>query len=262
MIFSLNPELLMPKIFRPLTIALSLVLALAGIAAAAEFNNKQADEIRAIVKQYLIDHPEVIQEALRANEERQQRAEDERRNQALQSNASDIFHSGDDLVAGNSSGSVTMVEFFDYNCGYCKRAFPDVMKMIQADGDLKLVMKEFPILGPGSVYAARAALASRKQGKYWEYHLALLGHDGRIDEATADEIARSVGLDVGKLKTDMKSDDVTRVIQRNMMLAEALRIEGTPAFIIDDVLIPGAVGFEALTATVKGVRDQGGCKVC
>jgi protein-disulfide isomerase len=252
----------MPKILRPLTIALSLVLAFAGIAAAAEFNDKQADEIRAIVKQYLIDHPEVIQEALRANEERQQRAEDERRNQALQSNASDIFRSGDDLVAGNSSGSVTMVEFFDYNCGYCKRAFPDVMKMIQADGDLKLVMKEFPILGPGSVYAARAALASRKQDKYWEYHLALLGHDGRIDEATADEIARSVGLDVAKLKTDMKSDDVTRVIQRNMMLAEALRIEGTPAFIIDDVLIPGAVGFDALAATVKSVRDQGGCKVC
>jgi protein-disulfide isomerase len=237
-------------------------LAFAGIAAAAEFNDNQADEIRAIVKQYLVEHPEVVQEALRANEENQQRAENEQRNQALQSHAKDIFHNKDDLVAGNSKGNVAMVEFFDYNCGYCKRAFPDVMKMIKADGELKLVMKEFPILGPGSVYAARAALASKKQGKYWEYHLALLGHDGRIDEATADEIAQSVGLDLAKLKDDMKSDDVSDVIQRNMKLAESLRIEGTPAFIIDDVLIPGAVGYEALAATVKNVRDQGGCKVC
>jgi protein-disulfide isomerase len=252
----------MPKLLRPLTFVIALVLAFAGVAAAAQFNDKQADEIRAIVKQYLIDHPEVVQEALRANEENQQRAENEQRNQALQSHAKDIFHNKDDLIAGNSKGNVAMVEFFDYNCGYCKRAFPDVMKMIQADGELKLVMKEFPILGPGSVYAARAALASKKQGKYWEYHLALLGHDGRIDEATADEIAQSVGLDLAKLKADMKSDDVSNIIQRNMKLAESLRIEGTPAFIIDDVLIPGAVGYEALAATVKSVRDQGGCKVC
>jgi protein-disulfide isomerase len=252
----------MPKIFRPLTLALALALTFAGIAAAAEFNDKQADEIRSIVKQYLIEHPEVVQEALRAIEVNQQRAEDELRSKALQSNAADIFHSGDDLVAGNSKGSIPLVEFFDYNCGYCKRALPDVMKMIQADGDLKLVMKEFPILGPGSVYAARAALASKKQGKYWDYHLALLTHDGRIDEATADEVAKSIGLDVAKLKADMDSPEVSEVIQRNMKLAEALKIEGTPAFIVDEVVIPGAVGFDALAATVKSVRDQGGCKVC
>ena len=250
----------MRNLFRPLV--LTFALTFAGVAVAAEFNDKQADEIRAIVKQYLIENPDVVQEALRANEEMQRRAEDEQRTKALQSHAADLFHNKDDLVAGNSQGKVTMVEFFDYNCGYCKRALQDVMKMIESDNDLKLVMKEFPILGPGSIYASRAALASRKQGKYWEYHLALLGHNGRIDEATADEIAQSVGLDVAQLKADMGNDEVTQVLQRNMQLAEALRIEGTPAFVIDDVLIPGAVGFDALAATVKSVRDQGGCKVC
>jgi protein-disulfide isomerase len=176
--------------------------------------------------------------------------------------SADIFHSGDDLVGGNPKGKVTLVEFFDYNCGYCKRAFPDVMKMIDGDKDLKLVMKEFPILGPGSVYAARAALASRKQGKYWNFHLAMMAHEGKIDEQVADRIAQATGLDVNKLRADMQADEVNQVISRNMQLADSLKIQGTPAFIIDETVIPGAVGFDALAAAVKQVRENGGCKLC
>jgi protein-disulfide isomerase len=137
-----------------------------------------------------------------------------------------------------------------------------VIKMIDADKDLRVVMKEFPILGPGSTFAARAALASKKQGKYWEYHSALMAHEGRMDEAAALAVAGQVGLDVGKLKQDMDSPDISAALDANMQLAEALSIQGTPAFIVDKTLIPGAIGFEGLTAAVKDVRDQGGCQVC
>jgi protein-disulfide isomerase len=209
-----------------------------------------------------MENPDVVRDAMQELDRKQQLAEDSARSDSLKAMSSEIFHNKDDLVGGNPKGKVTMVEFFDYNCGYCKRAFPDVMKMIAGDKDLKLVMKEFPILGPGSTYAARAALASRKQGKYWEYHLAMMAHDGKVDEQVADRIAEATGLDVKKLKVDMEADEVSQVITHNMQLADSLKIQGTPAFIIDETVIPGAVGFEALAAAVKQVRDNGGCKLC
>lgn len=231
-------------------------------AQAAEFNDAQKKELGDVIRQYLMENPEVVRDAMQELERKQQEAENAARTDTLKAMSSDIFRSKDDLIGGNPNGKVTLVEFFDYNCGYCKRAFPDVMKMIDTDKDLKLVMKEFPILGPGSVYAARAALASRKQGKYWEYHMALMAHEGRIDESVADQIAQATGLDVKKLKADMATDEVNQVIARNMQLADALNIQGTPAFIIDETVIPGAVGYEALATVVKQVRDNGGCKLC
>lgn len=250
----------MLKSIRALLIAMIALLVLP--AQAAEFNDAQKKELGDIIRQYLLENPEVVRDAMQELERKQQVAEDAARTDSLKAMSAEIFHSKDDLVAGNPKGKVTMVEFFDYNCGYCKRAFPDVMKMIDTDKDLKLVMKEFPILGPGSVYAARAALASRQQGKYWEYHMALMAHEGRIDEAVADQIAQATGLDVKKLKADMEADEVNQVINRNMQLADSLKIQGTPAFIIDETVIPGAVGFDALAAVVKQIRDNGGCKLC
>ncbi|HTN95621.1 MAG TPA: DsbA family protein [Nordella sp.] len=250
----------MLKSIRALLIAMIALLVLP--AQAAEFNDVQKKELGDIIRQYLLDNPEVVRDAMQELERKQQVAEDSARTDSLKSMAPEIFHGKDDLIGGNPKGKVTMVEFFDYNCGYCKRAFPDVMKMIDADKDLKLVMKEFPILGPGSVYAARAALASRKQGKYWEFHMAMMAHEGRIDEAVADQIAQATGLDVKKLKADMEADEVSQVINRNMQLADTLKIQGTPAFIIDETVIPGAVGYEALAAVVKQIRDSGGCKLC
>src|SRR5262245_31930567 len=229
---------------------------------AAEFSPQQKKELGDIIRQYLMENPEVVRDAMQELDRKQQVAEDQARADSLKTMSGDIFRNGDDLVGGNPKGKVTLVEFFDYNCGYCKRAFPDVMKMIDHDKDLKLVMKEFPILGPGSVYATRAALASRKQGKYWEYHLAMMAHKGRIDEQVADQIAEAAGLDMKKLKADMQADEVTQVITRNMQLADSLKIQGTPAFIIDETVIPGAVGYDALAAAVKQVRDNGGCKLC
>jgi protein-disulfide isomerase len=233
-------------------------------AAAAEFSPQQKQELGDIIRQYLMENPEVVRNAMQELERKQQVAEDSARSDSLKTMSSEVFRNHDDLVGGNPKGKVTMVEFFDYNCGYCKRAFPDVMKMVGGDKDLRLVMKEFPILGPGSVYATRAALASRKQGqgKYWEYHLAMMAHQGRIDEAVADQIAEEKGLDLKKLKADMQSDEINQIINRNMQLADSLKIQGTPAFIIDETVIPGAVGYEALAAAVKQVRDNGGCKLC
>src|SRR4029079_18875148 len=150
----------------------------------------------------LMENPEVLRDAMQELDRKQQMAEESARADSLKTMSADIFHNGDDLVGGNPKGKGNMVEFFDYNCGYCKRAFPDVMKLIDGDKDLKLVMKEFPILCPGSGYAARAALASRKQGKYWEYPLAMMAHEGRVDEAVADQIAEAQGLDLKKLKAD------------------------------------------------------------
>jgi protein-disulfide isomerase len=249
-----------------LKLIVNSLIALAALfvlpAQAAEFSPQQKKELGDIIRQYLKENPEVVRDAMQELERKQQMAEEQARADSLKTMSADIFHNGDDLVGGNPKGKVTLVEFFDYNCGYCKRAFPDVMKMIDRDKDLKLVMKEFPILGPGSVYATRAAIASRKQGKYWEYHLAMMAHKGPIDEQVADQIAAAKGLDVKKLKADMEADEVSQIITRNMQLADSLKIQGTPAFIIDETVIPGAVGFDALAAAVKQVRDNGGCKLC
>jgi protein-disulfide isomerase len=241
-----------------------LVLMLAGAmpALAGEFSASQKEELGQFIHDYLMKNPEVLRDALQELDRRQTQAENVARKEALTSKAAAVFHEKDDLVGGNPKGKVTVVEFFDYNCGYCRKAFPDVMKMIGDDKDIRLVMKEFPILGPGSTYASRAALASRKQGKYWQYHIALMSYEGKIDEAAADEVAAGVGLDVGKLKADMAADEVSSILKRNMGLADALNIQGTPAFIIDETIIPGAVGYDGLVAAVKQVRDHGGCQLC
>jgi protein-disulfide isomerase len=252
-------ESFMLKIIR---LALIACLLSAVPTLAAEFNPAQKNELNAIIHDYLLKNPEVVREALQELERRQTEAEDNARKSAIAAKAPTIFHQAGDLVGGNPNGKITMVEFFDYNCGYCRKAFPDVMRMLEEDKDLRLVMKEFPILGPGSTYAARAALASRKQGKYWEYHLALMRYEGHIDEASADAVAQSVGLDVARLKADMASDDITSVIKRNMSLADALNIQGTPAFVVDERIIPGAIGYDGLAAAVKEVRDGGGCQSC
>ena len=127
-------------------------------------------------------------------------------------NADAFSARADDLVAGNPKGDVTMVEFFDYNCGWCKKGLPEVLSLIETDKNLRLVMKEFPIFGGDSDYAAQAALASKQQGKYWEFHVALLGHEGKMTRESVDEIATAQGLDLEKLKADMKSPEIAEII--------------------------------------------------
>ena len=229
---------------------------------AAEFNEAQRTELGGIIREYLLQNPEILVEVSKELEQRQQAAEEDQRNGALAENAAEIFHSGKDLVAGNPKGAVTMVEFFDYNCAWCKKSVGEVLRMLDGDKELRFVLKEFPIFGEESEYAARAALASQAQGKYWPFHLALLQHEGKVSKETVDEIAVQQGLDLAKLKTDMESKAIYTQIAQNQKLAKSLAINGTPAFIVDKKVIPGYVPHDGLLAAIKEVRDGGGCQIC
>jgi len=229
---------------------------------AAEFNDVQRKEMGEIVRQYLIENPEVLRDAFLALERKEARAKADGAKTAIKELAPDIFRADGDLVIGNPVGDVTMVELFDYNCGFCKRSLPDILKLVESDKNLKFVIKEFPILGPGSLVAARAAIASRAQGKYWEFHSALLKKRGSVNEAGVMKVAEKLGLDIAKLKKDMNSDEITAILARNHRVAQALNINGTPAFIVGETIFPGAVGYEKLAEAVAKVRAKGGCTVC
>jgi protein-disulfide isomerase len=150
---------------------------------------------------------------------------------------------------------VTVVEFFDYNCPYCKRAMAEVQGLLEGDDNVRLVYREWPILGDGSVFAAKAALASREQGKYEEFHWALMGMQGRAEEASVMRIAKEVGLDVERLRDDMEAPEIQEHIATSMRLTEALGFSGTPSFVIGDNLVPGFVEVDQLMALVEEARE-------
>jgi len=227
---------------------------------AAGFSDSEKTQISNMVTDQLVNNPAVLRQALVSLDEFQKQEQRQVAVQSIRDNAKQIFRSDYSHVAGNEKGSVTMVEFFDYNCPYCKRSTPDVTKLLDTDSDLRVVLKEFPILGPGSVYASRAAIASRKQDKYWKFHLALMGNRGRLNKAKVDRIAADVGLDVEQLKKDMEAPEVAAAIAESHDLANKMGIRGTPAFIIADRLIPGALGYDALQAQISEVRKSDGCK--
>lgn len=240
---------------------LALGLLLPSTLPAQEFTQDQRKELGGIIRDYLIENPEVLREVIQALDLKEQQAASAAATAAISECAKEIYRSEDDLVAGNPDGSVTMTEFFDYNCGYCKRSMSDVLALIESDDDLRVVFKEWPILGEGSRFAARAALASRRQDKYWQFHLALM-ETRSVNEATTMEVAESIGLDVEQLKADMERPEVAAVIDRTMRLAAVLGVQGTPAFFIDDQFLAGAVGYEALAKVIGEVRKEGGCTVC
>ena len=187
-----------------------LALALPQTVRADEFSPAQRGAIEKIVHDYLVKHPEVLQEVMSELEKRQQAAEAEKHKTAVKANAKMLFNSPDEVVLGNPVGNVTFVEFFDYNCGYCKHAMSDMLTLMKSDPKLKVVLKEFPVLGPGSVEAARVAVAVRMQApkKYLEFHTKLLGGRGHADAARALAVAKEIGLDIERLKKDMKGPEV------------------------------------------------------
>ena len=239
-----------------------LMLGLSPAANAAEFNDGQRQEMGTIIRDYLLSHPEILQEMSQTLEQKQKQAEEEQRKVGLVQNANQIFRDKSDYVAGNPNGNVTMVEFFDYNCPWCKKDFPDVMALLDEDKELKLVFKEFPILGPDSEYAAKAAIAAGKQGKYLKMHMALYRYEGRVTQEAVDEIASSQGLDMDQLKKDMDDPETAEIIARNRDLAQSLAINGTPAFIINDQLLPGYLPKDELANAINEVRAKGACLLC
>ena len=238
------------------------ILFLPAAAVAAEFTDKQREEIGAIVRDYLLKNPEILLDVSKELEKRQKEADDQQHKAAVAENAAEIFHSGTDFVAGNPKGDVTIVEFFDYNCPWCKKSMPELQQLLRQDTNVRLVLKDFPIFGEESEYAARAALASKSQGKYWQFHQALFANNGKVNKAIVDEIALAQGLDLTKLKAEMDKPEIIAAVSRNQALAQTLGITGTPGFVMDDRIFPGYMPYRAIAEAVKNIRDAGGCAVC
>jgi protein-disulfide isomerase len=214
----------------------------------------ELDQFERRGREYLLRNPEVIMEALGILKERQRAAEAEGLKRTIAERGEEILNDPAAPVGGNPAGDVTLVEFFDYNCPYCRKVAPTVVELEQADPDLRLVYKEFPILGPGSQFAARAALASRRQGKYVPFHNALMQATEQVTGETVMEIAREVGLDTERLEQDMQDPAIQEAIGRNLQLANALGITGTPSFVIGQEVVPGAVDLRTLQGLIARTR--------
>ena len=212
--------------------------------------SEQQEAIGVLIKNYIIAHPEVVQSALDELDKRQKEAEAEKAKLTIKDNNATLFNSAHQVVLGNPQGNVTMVEFFDYNCGFCKRALPDMMSLLGANPNLRFVLKEFPVLGDGSVEAAHVAVAARMQDptgkKYIEFHQKLLGGRGAADKARALAVAKEVGFDMARIEKDMDSPEVKTTIDEDMKLADLLGVSGTPTYVIGDEVVVGAVGLDEL----------------
>jgi protein-disulfide isomerase len=246
--------------------AKTLLAAAAGfmllhLPASAEMTAAQKTEFETLIRDYLLDHPEILTEMSQKLEIQQKEAEDKARVLALKANADLVFRSAADPSVGSDKPDVTVVEFIDYNCGWCKKSVNELNALLETDKQVKVVFKEFPIFGEGSEYAAKAVMAANKQGKYWEMHQALFAQETRVDAAVVDEVAKSIGVDVAKMKTDMADASIQSTIDTTRELARALLINGTPAFIVDEKLIPGYVPSAQLAETIQSVRTNG-CKLC
>ena len=242
-----------------LTAAAAVLLVLGVAAAPAQsVSEAQRGEFEKIIRNYLINNPEVLQEAIAELEKRQAKAEAEKHKVAVKDNADALFNSPRHVVVGNPKGDVTFVEFFDYNCGYCKRALEDMNALMKADPKLRVVLKEFPVLGPSSMDAARVGVAVRMQDKtgkkYLEFHQKLLTGRGQVDKARALAAAKEVGLDVARIERDLGSDEVRASIEESFKLAEKLGLNGTPSYVIGGDVVVGAVGLATLREKINGAR--------
>ena len=244
------------RLLAPLAIA--LMLGLPGAAEAQGFSASQRGEIEKIIKDYLIAHPEILEDMSVELSKRQAEAEAEKHRAAVKKNADLIFNSPRGVIVGNRSGDVNFVEFFDYNCGYCKRAMQDMLGLMKADPNLRVVLKEFPVLGPGSVEAAQVAVALRMQDpggkKYLDFHQRLLNGRGQVDKARALAAAKEAGADMAKLEKDLASPEVNATLNENFKLAEDMGLNGTPSYVIGNDVVVGAAGMEALAKKIAQAR--------
>ena len=238
--------------------AAAAFLAATGASHAQSFTDPQKSEIEKIIREYLIKNPEVLQEAIAELEKKQALADVEKHRAAVKENAGLLFNSPRHVTVGNPQGDVTFVEFFDYNCGYCKRALEDMLTLMKDDPKLKVVLKEFPVLGPGSIEAARVAVAVRMQDKsgkkYLDFHRKLLNNRGQIDKARALAAAKEAGLDVARIERDIGGDEVKQSLEESFKLAQQLGLNGTPSYVIGNEVVVGAVGLEALRLKVNTAR--------
>ncbi len=231
-----------------------------ALPARAEFNTAQKTEIETIVHSYLLAHPEVLREVSVELEKKQQAEEADLRGRAIGDNKQELFNSPFQAVIGNPKGKVTLVEFFDYNCGYCKRALADLVNLVKEEPDLRVVLKDFPVLGPNSVEAAQVASAARKQisgEKFFEFHQKLLSTHGPVGREQALAVAKELGLDMDRLQKDMKNPDIHSGIENVMKMADQLNLTGTPSYVVGDEAVVGAVGLAQLKSKVNSLGKCG-----
>ncbi len=252
------------KIFLGLALLLVLIAVSIGFsvnwvssAKADQFTESQKEQIETVIRDYLMENPSLIIDSINEYRNRQQIAEREKQQEALQTKRAELEKSSSPF-AGKEDAAVTVVEFFDYNCGYCKRALDGVARLIEENEDVKVVFKEFPILSESSDLAARWALAADKQDRYFDYHAALMEFRGPKNEQTLSSMAESLGLDVQQMKNDANSEEVREEIAQTRALASDLGISGTPAFIIGDQLSPGFVPYETMSEMVRTARREAG----
>jgi protein-disulfide isomerase len=223
-------------------------------------NADQRKAVEAIVRDYILKNPEIIQEALIEMDKRSKQAEIEAQQQLVRTEKATIFDSPHHAVVGNPQGDVTIVEFFDYNCGFCKRSLEDLRTLTAADSKLRVILKDFPILGPDSVEASRVAVAAKKQltgAKYWDFHVKLMSQPGRANRDKALEVAKESGADLARLRKDMDAPETKAAIEETVALGDRLGLSGTPAFIIGDEVVFGAVGTDAMKTRISALRQCG-----
>ncbi|MGE3145562.1 MAG: DsbA family protein [Pseudorhodoplanes sp.] len=242
-------------------LAAAAVLLVAAAVSGAQAQGLSADqrrEVETIIKNYLLKNPELLEEAMRELEKRQTAAEAEKAKAAVKENAELLFNSPRQVTLGNPQGDVTFVEFFDYNCGFCKRALTDMLDLMKTDPNLKVVLKEFPVLGQGSVEAAQVGAAVRMQDKtgkkYLDFHQKLLNGRGQADKARAMAAAKEAGLDMARLEKDYAGAEVKATLEESMKLADPLGLNGTPSYVIGNEVVVGAVGLPALKEKINTAR--------
>ena len=239
--------------YSPYAILFAGLLAIVPLASALA-QTLDTDALDQRIRDYILEHPEVVIQSIQRWQQLQQQTEADQAKAALRTREAEIFDLSDGTIAGNPDGDVTVVEFMDYNCGYCRRVFPVVQTLVEEDARVRILFKEFPILGPGSEFASRAALAARSQQRYIEFHNALMTSGRRLEKDTVLAIAGEIGLDVEQLQEQIDGPEIDQIIQRNLALARDLAINGTPSFIIGDEIVRGATSLDHLQRLIAETR--------
>ena len=237
----------------------ALLILFAAPLAAEDLSAEQKAAIDAQIRAYILENPEIIVEAMQVLEQREKAAQANADREMLRSMRDELENDGYSLVAGNPDGDVTLIEFLDYRCGYCKQAHDGVKALIASDPNIKFVVKEFPILGAESTFAARAAMASLEQGAdaYLSFNDAMMRHRGDLDQHTVMRLAGEAGVDQAKLAQDIQNPEIAANIRETYGLARRLDISGTPAFIIGDTIVRGFLPYDTLKEIVEEEREQG-----
>lgn len=232
-------------------------LALTTISACKPQPANQAD-IEKILKEYILAHPEVLVQSLESYQQKSAEADNKKAEEALKARHADIFENPNSPVLGNPNGKIVVVEFFDYNCGYCKRVLPDLKKLMDENKDVKVIMKELPILGPTSGSAAIAALIIHDIApeKYFTFHSAIMSHQGPVDDAAIAAAITKAGLDPVQVKDKFKDKKYADILAKNTDIAQSLNVSGTPTFIINGKIVRGAIRYDAMKELTSGAPAQ------